>query len=71
MRRRTLTVGLIVGGVLLMAVSYFFLAAPWDGAEEAAGNPRLEFAPLLFVIGVIMAFASAIVYELLPDRKKK
>ncbi len=66
--RRWWTWGLIAAGVLLMAVSYFFLAAPWGEDTVANSDPRLQFAPLLFVVGVIAAFSAALVYELLPDR---
>ncbi len=66
--RRRWTWGLIAAGVMLMAVSYFFLAAPWGEDTVANSDPRLQFAPLLFVVGVIVAFSSALVYELLPDR---
>ncbi len=66
--RRWWTWGLIAAGAVLMAVSYFFLAAPWGEDTVANSDPRLQFAPLLFVVGVIVAFSSAVVYELLPDR---
>lgn len=66
--RRLWTWALIVVGVALMAISYFFLAAPWGEDTVANSDPRLEFAPLLFVVGVILAFSAAVVYELLPDR---
>ena len=62
--RKALPLAMVIGGVALMFVSYFLLAAPWGES-----NPRLQFAPLLFVVGVISAFASAVVYELLPDNE--
>ncbi len=66
--RRLLTVGMIVGGLVLMILSYFFLAAPWGAETVANSNPRVPFAPGLFVLGVMLVFGSAVVYELLPDR---
>lgn len=66
--RRTLTVAMIVGGLALMVVSYFALAAPWGAESVANSNPRLPFAPLVFVGGIMLVFGSAVVYELLPDR---
>lgn len=72
MKSRTLwTASLIIGGVVLMVVSYFFLTAPWGSDEVANSNPRMQWAPLLFVVGVIMAFMSAVVYELLPEKRRK
>ncbi|MEE9298931.1 MAG: hypothetical protein V3V29_07855 [Acidimicrobiia bacterium] len=65
--RKGLTIGMIVAGVALMAISYFGLTAPWGAESVANSEPRMQFAPLVFVIGVMMAFGSAVVYELLPD----
>lgn len=65
--RRTLTLASIALGVLLMVVSYFFLGAPWGTESVANSDPRLPFAPALFVLGVIFLFGSAVIYELLPD----
>ncbi len=69
--RNAWTWGLIVAGVALMVVSYFFLSAPWGADTVANSNPRLQFAPLLFVVGVVLAFSSAVVYVLMPDRDKR
>ncbi len=66
--RRWWTWGMVIAGGALMTISYFFLAAPWGEDTVANSDPRLEFAPLLFVIGVIVAFSAAVVYELMPDR---
>ena len=68
MRRRTLTLTLLVVGIALVVVSYFFLSAPWGSDSVANSDPKLEFAPALLVLGVILAFSSAVAYELLPDR---
>jgi len=66
--RRGLTIGMIIVGIALMVISYFGLAAPWGADSVANSDPRLQFAPLLFVLGVMMAFGSALVYEMLPDK---
>lgn len=66
--RRFLTAGMILVGVVLMFLSYFFFAAPWGVETVANSNPRVPFAPGLFVLGVMLVFGSAVVYELLPDR---
>ncbi len=68
--RGVLTILMVVGGFALQAVSYFFLAAPWGlpPTSPVFSNPRLPFAPALFILGVMMMFLAAVVYELLPDR---
>jgi Ni/Fe-hydrogenase subunit HybB-like protein len=38
----------------------------WSGGEL---DPRLPYAPLIFAAGVMMAFSTAIVYEVLPGRR--
>ncbi len=69
--RRTITLLMILGGIALMAVSYFFLAAPWGSSAAKYSNPRMQFAPLLFVLGVMSVFVSAVVYEVMPDRDRR
>ena len=69
--RRTITVVMILGGLALMVVSYFFLATPWGSSQVSDNNPRVPFAATLFVVGVVSVFLSAVVYELLPDRRKR
>jgi nitrate/nitrite transporter NarK len=66
--RKGLTIGMIVVGIALMVISYFGLTAPWGARSVANSNPRMQFAPLVFVVGVMMTFGSALVYEMLPDR---
>lgn len=66
--RRGLTVGMVIVGVALMVVAYFGLAAPWGVESVANSDPRLDFAPLLYVLGVVIALSSALVYTMLPDR---
>ena len=59
---------MLVGGIALAIASYFFFAAPigqQTGPEFS--NPRVEFAATFFVIGVAVAMASAIAYEVLPE----
>lgn len=69
--RRLLSGLSIIGGLTLVVVSYFVLAAPWGTESVRNSNPRLEFAPALFVLGVMSVFLSAVVYELWPDRRKR
>jgi Ni/Fe-hydrogenase subunit HybB-like protein len=68
--RGVAALGMVAVGVALMAVSYLRLATPWafppSGVEHS--DPRLPFAPALFVLGVMTSFLSAVVYELWPER---
>ena len=67
--RITLTSLLVVGGFTLQAVSYFFLAAPLGiPVNETFSNPRMPYAAGIFVVGVMLVFIAAVVYELLPER---
>ncbi len=68
--RKTIALSMVVVGFGLEAVSYLFLAAPiGQPTSPAYADPRLPFAPLLFLVGVALVFLSAVVYELLPDKK--
>lgn len=69
MRRRAVTTTMIVLGLVLMVTGYF-ASAPWGAAAVRNSDPRFGFAPTLFVLGVVIAFSSALVYELLPDKQK-
>jgi ABC-type microcin C transport system permease subunit YejB len=60
---------MIVGGIIMMLIGYLF-SAPWGVEAVRNSNPRFDFAPTVFVLGVVMAFSSALVYELLPDKRK-
>ncbi|MBI4220753.1 MAG: hypothetical protein HY682_11460 [Chloroflexi bacterium] len=70
---RTWLAGLtLVSGLALALVSYFIFAAPLGTpTDESFSNPRVPFAATLFVAGVSLVVASAVVYELLPDRGRK
>ncbi len=63
MRRNMLFVLTLLAGIVL-AVLGFALSAP-IGAPSSPdiSNPRMDFAPLLFVVGVVLIFSSAVVYE--------
>ncbi|MCL6554585.1 MAG: hypothetical protein K6W08_15920, partial [Firmicutes bacterium] len=63
---------MIAGGFLVQAASYLFLAAPLGTPTSPAfSDPRLPFAPALFIAGVVLVFLAAVVYELLPERRKR
>jgi len=68
--RRTITLGMVVGGIVLMLIGYLG-AAPWGADTVANSDPSFGFAPALFVLGVIVAFSAALVYELMPDRPER
>ncbi|MBI4308445.1 MAG: hypothetical protein HY684_06535 [Chloroflexi bacterium] len=71
-RRGALALLTVALGVSLAASSYFFLAAPLGRpAKEAFSNPRIPSAAGLFIVGVVLVFLSAVVYELLPERKQR
>ncbi|MEE9154635.1 MAG: hypothetical protein V3U42_11150 [candidate division NC10 bacterium] len=66
--RKTITLSMVVGGFALQVVSYFFLAAPLGiPVNESFSNPRVPFAAGIFVLGVMLVFVAAVVYELLPE----
>ena len=69
--RRAITTLMVLGGIALMLLSYFGLSAPWGNSEVRHSNPRLQFAPVFFLVGIMSVFLSAVVYELLPDRKSE
>lgn len=69
--RRTLFLLTLLAG-LALAIVGFLLAAP-IGAPTGPhiSNPRMLFAPGLFVIGVILMLTSAVVYELVPEERRR
>lgn len=68
MHRATLFVLTLLIG-LGLAVVGFALSAPIGRPDSPViSNPRVDFAPLIFVVGVVMIFGSAVVYELVKDR---
>lgn len=70
MTRRTLvTVGMIVVGLGLMVFAYFVGAAPWCSSGVECSNPRLPWSPAIFVLGVMVAFSSAIYYNVAKGPK--
>ena len=66
--RNTVTLIMLVGGIVLSIISYFLFAAPL-GAQTGPefSSPRVDFAATFFVIGVAIAMASAVAYEVLPE----
>ncbi len=68
--RKFWTLALVIGGVALQLVSYFYWAAPLGvPTSPAYSNPVVPFAALIFVLGVMMVFIAALVYELIPGEE--
>ena len=64
------TLGLVIAGFSLQLVSYFYWAAPLGvPTSPAYSNPVVPFAALIFVVGVMLVFTAALVYELLPGEE--
>jgi len=68
--RSKLAILLVVAGVALM-VGGFFSAAPWGTSTVADSNPIFQGAPLVFVVGIVFVVSAAIVYEVLPDKRRR
>ncbi len=68
MSRTALTILTLLAGLTLALVGFFLSAPIGAPSGPSISNPRVEFAPLMFVAGVILIFASAIVYEVCGDR---
>lgn len=69
MTTRAIVASLIaLAGFALGMISYFVLAAPWGFPPDSVdhSDPRVPFAPTIFVLGVMLVFVAAIVYELWP-----
>ncbi len=61
------TLGLVIVGFTLQLMSYFRWSAPLGvPVSPAYSNPVFPFAPLIFVLGVMLVFVAALVYELIP-----
>jgi len=69
MRKRTvLFVATLALGLVLAALGIALSAPIGPTSSPVYSNPRVDFAPLMFVVGVTLMFASAVVYEIAPDR---
>ncbi len=69
-RRGAVTIGMILLGLVLMVAAYFFGAAPWCASGIECSNPRLEWSPAVFVLGMILAFSSAIYYAVAKEKQE-
>jgi uncharacterized RDD family membrane protein YckC len=70
MSRGATAILLIIVGIALAALSFLFLTAPLGiPTSEEFSNPRLQFSPLLFIIGVMLIFIAPVVYELKSEKE--
>jgi molybdopterin-containing oxidoreductase family membrane subunit len=59
-------------GFVLQFVSYFYLSAPLGiPTSEVYSNPKIPFSPVIFIVGVMLVFMGAILYEVLPGKKEE
>ena len=68
--RRIIVSTWLIAGFFLQAAAFFGLAAR-IGIPQGPNfsNPRVPFAGLVFIGGVMMVFLAAVIYELLPDKE--
>ncbi len=64
MRRRRAFVLTLGAGVGLAVLGFFLSTSAGAPDSPASGDPRMPFAPLLFVIGLMLMFGSAVIFEL-------
>ena len=70
MNRGATAILLVIVGVALAVLSFLFLTAPLGTPTGPVfSNPRVQYSPLLFIIGVMLVFIAAVVYELMPEKE--
>jgi len=67
--RSLVTTIMIVVGVGLMVVSYTALATPTCNTSIECSNPIVKFAAAIFVLGIVVAFSSAVFYSVYKGDK--
>ena len=65
--RKIITRLFLWGGIGMAAIS-FFMAIPPD---NFGSSPRMPFASVTFILGVITAFLSAVVFEVIPQKRRR
>jgi molybdopterin-containing oxidoreductase family membrane subunit len=66
--RKLVCLGWAAIAVVLVAVGLTDSFRLWSGGEL---DPRLPMAPVIFASGVMMLFATAILYEVIPSRRQR
>ena len=70
MRKTMFWLVLMMG--LALTVVGFLLAAPIGPTiSPVISEPKLPFAPTLFLLGIMLLFGSAVVYELFPGSSRR
>lgn len=66
MHKKVSVLSLVVG--VALAISGFVLALPrpMTAGINVSNIPVMQFAPVLFILGVMLMLLSAVVYEVLP-----
>jgi hypothetical protein len=64
--RTVITRIFLFGGIGLAAFSFYMAIPP----EQLGSAPRMPFAAVTFILGVISAFLSAVVFEVLPQKHR-
>jgi uncharacterized BrkB/YihY/UPF0761 family membrane protein len=67
--RKALTIGTVLLGFVLMVIG-FLAAAPWGSSSVSDSNPVITGAPILFLLGIVSIVAAAVLYEVLPDKRR-
>lgn len=61
--RKLVTTIMILVGLGLMVLSYMALATPQCNTSVTCSNPKVAFAAGIFIVGIAVAFSSAIFYS--------
>lgn len=70
MNTRSIITGIIIlVGIGLMVVSFFFLGTPNCNTSVACSDPKVPFAAGLFVLGIVIAYSSGIFYSVYKGQK--
>lgn len=70
-KRVALFASTLLLGIVLAGLGVGLSAPIGPTSSPVYSNPRVEYAPLMFVVGITLMFASAVVYELVPDKWEK
>lgn len=72
MSRTAVAIVLVILGFALQGVSFLaFGASLGNPTSPDFSDPRVPFASLIFIVGILFVFLAFIVYELMPERKER
>ena len=71
--RKLVMIHLLVIGFVVLTVTYFMMATPWGFPPTSVvhSDPRVPFAPVLFIVGILITFGGVLAYELIPDKRSE